>query len=83
MNKTVRYSTDSGSPDFGPKKITVNAVAPGGVKSDMYLENARHYIPSSDSMNNNEIDEVSHTFEAISIHVLLTSSLSAWPTRAP
>ncbi|KAI4147800.1 MAG: hypothetical protein L6R39_003008 [Caloplaca ligustica] len=43
--------------DFGPKKITVNAVAPGGVKSDMYLENARHYIPSSDSMNNNEIDE--------------------------
>jgi len=31
--------------DFGKKKITVNAVAPGGVKSDMFAENAKRYVP--------------------------------------
>jgi 3-oxoacyl-[acyl-carrier protein] reductase len=31
--------------DFGVKGITVNGVAPGGIKSDMFTENAWHYIP--------------------------------------
>lgn len=31
--------------DFGTKRITVNGVAPGGVKSDMFTQNAWHYIP--------------------------------------
>ncbi|KAK3485332.1 tetrahydroxynaphthalene reductase [Neurospora hispaniola] len=31
--------------DFGDKGITVNGVAPGGIKSDMFAENAWHYIP--------------------------------------
>lgn len=31
--------------DFGSRGITVNAVAPGGVKSDMFVENCWRYIP--------------------------------------
>jgi len=31
--------------DFGDKGITVNGVAPGGIKSDMFTQNAWHYIP--------------------------------------
>ena len=31
--------------DFGRKGITVNGVAPGGIKSDMFTQNAWHYIP--------------------------------------
>lgn len=31
--------------DFGRKRITVNGVAPGGIKSDMFAQNAWHYIP--------------------------------------
>lgn len=31
--------------DCGEKGVTVNAIAPGGVKTDMYDENAWHYVP--------------------------------------
>lgn len=31
--------------DFGRKAITCNGVAPGGIKSDMFTQNAWHYIP--------------------------------------
>jgi 3-oxoacyl-[acyl-carrier protein] reductase len=31
--------------DFGRRGITVNGVAPGGIKSDMFTQNAWHYIP--------------------------------------
>ncbi|KAF1815625.1 1,3,6,8-tetra-HN reductase [Eremomyces bilateralis CBS 781.70] len=31
--------------DFGARGITVNGVAPGGIKSDMFVKNAWHYIP--------------------------------------
>lgn len=31
--------------DFGAKGVTVNGVAPGGIKSDMFTQNAWHYIP--------------------------------------
>lgn len=33
--------------DFGARGITVNAVAPGGIKSDMFASNAWHYIPGA------------------------------------
>lgn len=36
-----------GRPDFGPKKITVNAIAPGGVKTDLFWETVRRYFPAS------------------------------------
>ena len=31
--------------DFAPKKVTVNAIAPGGVSSDMAIANAWRYAP--------------------------------------
>jgi len=42
--------------DFGDKRITVNAIAPGGVKSDMYLESARNYIPGASSWSDEQVD---------------------------
>jgi tetrahydroxynaphthalene reductase len=43
--------------DFGDKKITVNAVAPGGIKTDMYHAVCREYIPDGDTLNNEAVDE--------------------------
>jgi hypothetical protein len=44
--------------DFGDKKITVNAVAPGGIKTDMYHAVCREYIPNGDKLDNEGVDEV-------------------------
>lgn len=33
--------------DFGPRGITVNGIAPGGIVSDMFYENAWRYIPGA------------------------------------
>lgn len=35
------------SADAGPKGITVNAIAPGGIKTDMFSSNAWHYSPGA------------------------------------
>ena len=43
----VNGITKSFAKDFGRKGITVNAVAPGGVKSDMFTEVAWRYIPGA------------------------------------
>ncbi|KAI9046703.1 hypothetical protein LZ554_009441 [Drepanopeziza brunnea f. sp. 'monogermtubi'] len=44
----VEGFTRSFSADCGPTKgITVNAIAPGGVKTDMFDENAWHYSPGA------------------------------------
>ena len=45
--------------DFGDKKITVNAIAPGGIKTDMYAQVARKYIPGEQNMSDEEIEKVS------------------------
>lgn len=39
--------TKSFAKDFGEKRITVNAIAPGGVKSDMFTQVAWKYIPGA------------------------------------
>lgn len=43
--------------DFAPRGITVNAIAPGGVVTDMYVEAAAKYLPGGDKMSKEEIDE--------------------------
>ena len=51
--------------DFGDKKITVNVVAPGGIKTDMYHAVCREYIPNGAQLSDDQVDEVrkliSHT----------------------
>lgn len=42
--------------DFGKKRATVNAIAPAGVKSDMWLSNAWRYAPGCDQ--NSSIEEI-------------------------
>ena len=44
--------------DCGDKKITVNCVAPGGIKTDMYHAVCREYIPNGDKLSNDQVDEV-------------------------
>ncbi|KAF3766157.1 reductase [Cryphonectria parasitica EP155] len=43
--------------DFGDKKITVNAIAPGGIKTDMYHAVCREYIPQGDGLDDEGVDE--------------------------
>ncbi|KAK3720351.1 hypothetical protein LTR37_003762 [Vermiconidia calcicola] len=42
------------SKDCGDKKITVNAVAPGGTVTDMFHEVSHHYIPSGEKYSAEE-----------------------------
>ena len=46
--------------DCGKRKITVNAVAPGGTVTDMFYSVARNYIPNSEKLSNEEVKEVSN-----------------------
>jgi len=43
--------------DCGAKKITVNAVAPGGTVTDMFHDVAHHYIPGGDKMTIDQLKE--------------------------
>lgn len=45
--------------DCGKKKITVNAVAPGGTVTDMFYSVAKHYIPNSDGFSDEKLKDVS------------------------
>ncbi|CAF9910405.1 Elsinochrome reductase 1 [Imshaugia aleurites] len=51
--------------DFGSKGITVNAIAPGGIKTDMYIEAARKYIPNEASMTDTQIDELAASWSPL------------------
>ncbi|KAH9825867.1 Short-chain dehydrogenases/reductases family (SDR) [Teratosphaeria destructans] len=44
--------------DCGDKKITVNCIAPGGIKTDMYHAVCKEYIPNGDKLTNEQVDEV-------------------------
>lgn len=48
--------------DCGDKKITVNCVAPGGIKTDMYHAVCKEYIPGGEKLSDDEVDEVSFSF---------------------
>ena len=45
--------------DCGKKKITVNAVAPGGTVTDMLHETAKDYLPGAENMTEQQIMDVS------------------------
>jgi 3-oxoacyl-[acyl-carrier protein] reductase len=54
----VEGFTRSFAADCGHKRITVNAIAPGGVKTDMYSENAWHYTPGANpGTDESKLDE--------------------------
>lgn len=42
--------------DFGNRGITVNCIAPGGVKTDMYAEAAAKYLKGGDKMSIQQVD---------------------------
>lgn len=44
--------------DFGPRNITVNVIAAGGVKTDMYNHNAPKYIPGGQNMTPKQIEDL-------------------------
>ena len=43
----------------------MNAIAPGGIKSDMYTEAARLYIPNGNSLSDEEVDKVSRLCQVL------------------
>lgn len=45
--------------DCGDKKITVNAVAPGGTVSDMFYAVAKEYIPNSENFTADQLKQAS------------------------
>ncbi|KAF2155205.1 ESC reductase [Myriangium duriaei CBS 260.36] len=51
--------------DCGDKRITVNCVAPGGIKSDMYHAVCREYIPGGEKLDNNQVDEYAATWSPL------------------
>jgi len=51
--------------DCGDKKITVNVVAPGGIKTDMYHAVCKEYIPNGDNLTNDQIDEYAATWSPV------------------
>jgi tetrahydroxynaphthalene reductase len=48
--------------DAGEKKVTVNCVAPGGIKTDMYHAVCREYIPGGEQLSNDQVDEYACTW---------------------
>ncbi|GLI79376.1 hypothetical protein PoHVEF18_007707 [Penicillium ochrochloron] len=44
--------------DFGPRNITVNVIAAGGVKTDMYDHNSPKYIPGGKDMTPKQIEDL-------------------------
>jgi len=51
--------------DFGDKKITVNCIAPGGIRTDMYHKVCREYIPNGANLSDEEVDEYAATWSPL------------------
>ncbi|CZS97852.1 probable tetrahydroxynaphthalene reductase [Rhynchosporium graminicola] len=51
--------------DMGDKQITVNCIAPGGIKTDMYHKVCREYIPGGESLNDAQVDEYACTWSPL------------------
>ncbi|KAK2129036.1 hypothetical protein NOF04DRAFT_1343946 [Fusarium oxysporum II5] len=63
--------------DFGSRGITVNCIAPGGVKTDMYAEAAAKYLKGGDKMS---IEEVDGEISEIRVIAMLASPEAQWIT---
>jgi tetrahydroxynaphthalene reductase len=53
--------------DCGDRKITVNAIAPGGIVTDMLHETAKDYLPNADNLSKEQILDVSPHLRVIQI----------------
>jgi len=62
---TIETFTRCMAIDMGDKKITVNCVAPGGIKTDMYHAVCREYIPGGEKLNDEEVDEYAKTWSPL------------------
>lgn len=51
--------------DMGDKKITVNCIAPGGIKTDMYHAVCREYIPNGENLSDDQVDEYAATWSPL------------------
>jgi len=51
--------------DFGDKKITVNCIAPGGIRTDMYHKVCREYIPNGANLTDDQVDEYAATWSPL------------------
>ncbi|TVY83504.1 Trihydroxynaphthalene reductase [Lachnellula suecica] len=51
--------------DMGDKKITVNCIAPGGIKTDMYHKVCREYIPNGANLSDDGVDEYAATWSPL------------------
>ncbi|KAL5375364.1 hypothetical protein DPSP01_011272 [Paraphaeosphaeria sporulosa] len=51
--------------DAGEKKVTVNCVAPGGIKTDMYHAVCREYIPNGENLSDDEVDVYAATWSPV------------------
>ncbi|RDL30669.1 NAD(P)-binding Rossmann-fold containing protein [Venustampulla echinocandica] len=85
----VEGFTRSFAVDCGEKGITVNAIAPGGIKTDMFDENAWHYVPNGFPEMSKEVIEagiakfcplkrVGQTSDVAKAVALLVSPDSEW-----
>ena len=50
---------------MGDKKITVNCIAPGGIRTDMYHKVCREYIPGGESLSDDGVDEYAATWSPL------------------
>ncbi|KAI7155511.1 Trihydroxynaphthalene [Hortaea werneckii] len=61
----IETFTRSMAIDCGDKKITVNCVAPGGIKTDMYHQVCREYIPNGEKLSDDQVDEYAATWSPL------------------
>lgn len=69
--------------DCGDKKITVNCVAPGGIKTDMYHQVCREYIPNGEKLSDDQVDEVRIHSSHYAMKTSLTVELQYAATWSP
>jgi len=63
---TIETFTRCMAIDAGDKRITVNCVAPGGIKSDMYHAVCREYIPNGAELSDDQVDDYAATWSPMS-----------------